>query len=435
MLRIGLYLLCFSLASMPASRAFAEASDPYFDQDLQAANADARYAHLSRATEKVRVYRLHHYAPGDWDKLDPNFDGMIDAATAAKLRQPGAPSPRVKPTKSATAAPGEKPAAVPSGSTVPDGQSLVKAKPMPPDAWGTSPGRFVFYLRKDFTDLVSLSQPNYPADSVGATLSYTSNKITNNNVWAGQAAVFSGYSYLAPNFGAPGQPYLLDLTAGPYYTVNKTFNSNSAQASQNTDVETFGGAAEVGGGNVLGIDQFFAFSQFRLGGTQDNVKDTSSVSGVADFIPVYAPLLIHQPHQIGSFRFRIDPSFLVQYDSVAGKNQLLLFSGRPQSLRIGPQISLWMVPFEGITDLEKLNATVTYHWENEAYSRAYLHWLEADLTYKLSANFGVTASYQNGSNENTGASTNVYTVSLTSALDYCLPACPTAPSSGSSGGQ
>lgn len=436
MLRLLSYFACV-FAVLSASRAFA-GPDPYFALDLQRANADPRYAHLVTAAEKVRVYRLHHYAPGDWDKLDPTFDGAISEDAAASLRASSADSPQLKrsrtPARTVVRVASANSSSVDLSAAVASAKSSTPTQKATPATSPSPTGQWVSYLRKDFTDIYSIISPNSAPASTGATFSYTDDQIAKNAQLTGQGAIFGGYSYLAPQFNLQSQPYLLGFAAGPYYTFNEARNTNSADISKNTDQQTYGGTAELGYGNVLGIDNFTTFTRVSVGKVEDNIKHTSDLSGTLNFIPVYAPLLIHWPHGIPTsdttdILFRFDPSFVVQYDTVEGKNQILLFSNQTKSLRIGPQVGVWSVPFDGVPYWDKLIADVTYHWAMETYSHQDFHWLEADLTYKLSPNFGVTATYENGKNENTGARTNEYLISLSSALDYCVPTCPGASSS------
>jgi hypothetical protein len=429
MLRIGVYVACICAVQI-ASTVHADELDSYFQQDLQRANADLRYAHLVKASEKVRVYRLHNYACG-WDVLDPTFDGVVTAASAAQLRASVSDCLRAPRSK--------KGPAVRTSTQV---ASLSSAVPLPrsvePPSKGQNeatpvnqPGQWVMYLRKNFSDIYSLTAPNSPPASTGATFSYSNDRIAKNAVWSGEGAIFGGYRYLAPQFGLNGQPYVLGFAAGPYYTFNESLNTKSSDVSKNINTETFGGTAELASGNFLGIDTFTAFTRVSLGDVQDNIKGTSDLSATANFVPVYAPWLVHWPHGIPTsattdFLFRIDPTFVVQYDSIEGKNQVLPFSKQTRSLRLGPQIGVWSVPFDGVPYLENLIVNVTYHVAAETYSRQNFHWVEADLTYKLNANFGVTASYKNGNDENTGAKTNQYMISLSTALDYCVPTCPGA---------
>jgi hypothetical protein len=361
--------------------------------------------------------------------LDPTFDGLVSATAAARLRSRIVTTGRKPPPPPIdTKVIASTSATVPAAST-PVQSPLVAKNPQPAAApANNSAGQWVAYLRKDFTDLYSINSPNIPADSTGAAFSYSSDQIAKNTVWSGEGAVFAGYNYLADQFVLHGQPYILGFTAGPYYTWNATFNSNSADASKNSDVQTAGGVAELAAGNFLGVDRFFEFTRVAVGETQNYVKNTSSLSATADFIPVYDPLLIHYPYWIKTFGssqlgFRFDPDFRIQYDSINGENKLLLFSNRTDSLRVGPQVGLWLKPFGAVPYLENLIVNAVYHWDEELYSRQSLYWSEVDFTYKLNANFGITATYQNGKNENTGASTNLFKISLSSALDFCTSGC------------
>jgi hypothetical protein len=120
-----------------------------------------------------------------------------------------------------------------------------------------------------------------------------------------------------------------------------------------------------------------------------------------------------------------DPDFRIQYDSLDGGNKPLLLSNRTDALRIGPQVGIWLRPFDAVPYLENTIANAIYHWDEELYSRQNLYWAEVDLTYKFNANVGITASYQNGKNESTGATTNLFKISLSSALDFCSSVCST----------
>jgi hypothetical protein len=439
-LRIILYLSCVVFFQI-SSGAIADTLDPYFQSDLQKANADPRYSHLVRSSEKVRVYRLHNYVPGNWDTLDPTFDGIISSEAAAKIRASSGSNQQRTTSKRKTAPVAAKPteeAALTSDiAAAPKPSQAAPAMKVTAAATGSESGQWVAYVRKDFTDIYSLIAPNSAPASTGATFSYASDQIAKNTTVSGQGAIFAGYTYLAPQFNLHSQPYLLGVAAGPYYTFNEARNTNSADFSKNTDSQTYGGTAEIATGNVLGIDTLTEYTRVSLGNTEDYIKRTSALSGTLNIIPVYAPLWVHWPHgfptsETSNFLFRIDPSFVVQYDSVEGKKQILLFSNQTKSLRIGPQIGFWSVPFDGVTYFENFVANVTYHWATEAYSNQDFHWFEADLTYKLSPAFGITASYQNGKTETTGTKTNQYTISLSSALDYCVPACADASASSSS---
>jgi hypothetical protein len=372
----------------------------------------------------------------NWDALDPNFDGVVNASAAAKIRsghtnvgclKQRPPMPAV--ARQSVVPPSPAMAAAQTSQTTP---LVVKSKQVA-DV-NAAPGQWVLYLRKDFTDIYSIAAPNSPASSVGASFSYSNDMVAKNAVWSGQGAIFGGYNYLAPQFVLNAQPYVLGFAAGPYYTFNRVLNTNSANSSKNVDTQTSGGALELVLGNDLDVDRFNEFTRVTIGAVQDDIKDTSNLSATADFIPVYDPLLIHYPHFIKTSAssyvgIRFDPEIKIEYDSVEGKKQVVPFSNRTKSLRIGPQFGLWLVPFDSVPYLENINVNLVYHWDSEMYSRQNLHWFEADVVYKLNPSFAITANYKNGRDENTGANTKSYIVSLSSALDYCLPACAAASAS------
>ena len=429
MLRALLTCICLCAMQITGAAAFAEISDPYFDEDLRNANLDSRYSHLTTASEKVRIYRLHNCAPTNWDALDPNFNGTIADTTIAKLRLSCAALLHRSHIKDPRARHSLKTASLPGAGL------LEQRDPPSPQTAHTgsvshengSGSGLVAYARKNLTDINSLIFPNPDPTAVGASVSYSNNQVAKNITWAGQAAVFAGYRYMAPNYAPAGEPFLLGFAIGPYYTINANYNPYVSPPTKNTDTQTYGGAAELGLGNLFGIDRLDEYTRVSLGGVQNYVAATSGFSGGIDFIPVYDPLLIHYPHSIqlagGSYLgFRFDPEFRIQYDSA--NNGLLLFSNRKDALRIGPQFGLWVSPFQAVKYLENINFNLVYHVADEIYSGQAFQWFEGDLTYKLARNVGITASYQSGENEATGAQTRLYMVSITSALDYCDPGCP-----------
>jgi hypothetical protein len=115
-------------------------------------------------------------------------------------------------------------------------------------------------------------------------------------------------------------------------------------------------------------------------------------------------------------RFNILPEVKAQYDN-ATNSKPLLFSGKQEAFRIGPEATVLfnVVPNAGLPDfMDRISAKITYRSQTEFYSHRQLNWFDTSLTYDLDQQgyFALTATYQNGSIDETGQQANVYKVAL-----------------------
>jgi hypothetical protein len=259
-----------------------------------------------------------------------------------------------------------------------------------------------------------VTDPTSNSSAAGAGISYSSDAIARNNSWTFHGTAIGAYNF-DNGFGPSQTVNLFAGSFGLYAGENRATNSNAKLASQNVDTDTFGGFLEMGFDHIMGGDQWI---RVKVGAVNDNIKLTSAISTTAEWIPVYSDFLIHWPHffstpltQIG---IRFDPELKVQFDDAV--NQTLLFSNGRDALRIGPQFGLWIQPFADIACLSNLNINLVYHWAYETYSKQDLSWFQVAATYNLDPNgmLGLTASYQKGSDENTGKQTDVVKLTLTS---------------------
>jgi hypothetical protein len=186
----------------------------------------------------------------------------------------------------------------------------------------------------------------------------------------------------------------------------------------NANSTNYGGVLELGFISPGGSNTF----RILGGGTDDNLKHTSSGNAVAQWYPVYYPLYIHTPisQPVGlPIILRFDPDLAARYDGATGTNQIVLFNNRQQSMRLGPELALNILPYPTVPAfLANLSALVSYDWYYEAYTRKDLNWFASSLKYKLDADghAGINAMYQRGRDQQTGASTNIYTVGLSGNL-------------------
>jgi hypothetical protein len=256
-----------------------------------------------------------------------------------------------------------------------------------------------------------LGSPIDTANAQGAELSFTRDVLGKNTIWSAKALGAAVYNIPGPDL--PGRPNLFNTTLGAYATINKVFNSNSKNASKNSDSFGGGGMAEFDVDNFLGGTHYF---RFRAGGTSDRLSNVNLGSGVAEWFPIYPQLYFYRPFQITpqlGLDFR--PEVLVQFDGTNDEKNKLAFNNRSQALRIGPQATLIVFSFVEDPFWSRLSGQVTYHPYYEAVSRHTNAWLKTSITYNLTddGNVGLTASYKRGPEEDTGTRDNLYKVSLT----------------------
>jgi hypothetical protein len=276
------------------------------------------------------------------------------------------------------------------------------------------------YLRQDWKDIgiISGAQCTDSVDKAqGAQASYTTDRIANNRIASIHGTAALVYSSVTGDI--PGQITPYETTFGAYTTVNKLTNSAKSRVKSNVDTLAYGGLFELGLKVPNSGTHYF---RIRGGSVEDDLKNTTAANAAFEWLPVYAPLHIHTP-MIEPFGLptilRFDPDFVVLYDSAIGKNQFLAFNNRQESIRIGPQLALNIWPFPGATDfLSRFHGLIVYDWNYETHSRKELNWFSGSLTFNIdqAGHFGITGSYKRGRDEDTGASTNLYLLSLSGKI-------------------
>jgi len=189
-------------------------------------------------------------------------------------------------------------------------------------------------LRQNFEDIGLLGCPEDVDKATGASISYTDDYVAQNRSWAvnGTAAVV----YASVNDKANRS-----TSVAAYVTVDRSQNSNKNLTSKNVDVIAGGGALELGSLNILGGQQYF---RLRVGAITDNIQNTTAVSAVAEWIPVYFAYNIHFPFAlIGPSGAQFNPEIVAQFDRSTDRHELA-FSDHHDAFRIGPQIRLLLFP-------------------------------------------------------------------------------------------
>lgn len=345
--------------------------------------------------------------------------GHFDAATLAALKE------KIPAFRRAAASP------APSGKTpVASKQSkpnVLKAEP-PAAQSAAAPaaalfknvspcGGLHFLLRDSWADVGVLGCPTSVKKATGASISYSDDYVAQNRNWAakGMAALYySEWDLIYPGFSSGW----FDKSLGFYVEDNSNFNSSSKLASKNSDIRTAGFSGELG--YASGNDyQYFRVTPNVV---WDAIKNTTAVAVMGEYIPALSSLGFWTVfHEFGdSLNWQFDPDMKLQYASTTDPKNPLQFSGKSQSLRIGPELTFLVQPFAGGTNdfLGRIGVNTTFHPWYEAYTGRGSYWWTTALNYRLDdhGNFGLKFSYNRGLDENSGMMTNQYLASLSGKL-------------------
>jgi hypothetical protein len=277
-----------------------------------------------------------------------------------------------------------------------------------------------FIVRQSWKDLgnaAGAACPDAAAKAQGAQVSFANDLAANNRVVTinGTAAVL--YNSITGDVPAP-MPYAVSV--GAYTTVDDVSNSATSQMKSNVDTLAYGGLLNLGYSTSTGGNYFM----LRGGIIEDFVKNTTAGNAVLDWSPVVYPLYIHYPYHFASLGLpiitRFDPDLVARFDSATGRNQLLAFNNMHDSLRLGPELALTIVPDPGYISgpLSRFTALLGYDIWYETYSKKELTWFTSSLTYNLdeAGNFGIQGTYNQGRDVNTGKWANIYTIGLSGKI-------------------
>jgi hypothetical protein len=245
-------------------------------------------------------------------------------------------------------------------------------------------------------------------------------------MWAAQAmagAVFSDCRNIPPGFGLSG---FVEKSVAVYAQINSDYNSNATLAKKNNvDARTAGLSGEVAylnglDYNVLRVTPNVVF---------DNIKNTTAGAVMIQYVPVWMsiPWLWTDYEIYPNVYFQFDPTLDLQYASAMERSQPLQFSGKDQSLRIGPELTVLLSPFgKNISNpLANISLTETFHPWYEAYNGRGSYWWSNGVVYTFPTpksndtqyvQAAVAFTYNRGLDENSGTMTNQYLLSLTGKL-------------------
>lgn len=269
-----------------------------------------------------------------------------------------------------------------------------------------------FILRKDFEDIRLFSNIVPNADAEGAEFSVTRDNIKRDTTWSADALAALAYIYTVENIHST----FMGFAIAPYVRINREIHSTLID--NNVDTTAFGLSGEVGFRNRL-----FGSSDHlrgRMAVVRDGLTSAEMVHATGEWIPYYLSRFGTIPGTFINYNFI--PEVKAQYDSTTASGKIIQFSGRSESLRVGPEATVrfkMVAPDGPLYDyLRRLTGKITYHWWTELYSGRQDSWLDTSLTFNVDPEgfIGLKASYRRGRSEETGAQTDLYKLGLTAKV-------------------
>jgi hypothetical protein len=295
-------------------------------------------------------------------------------------------------------------------SALPANSSPKLAPPLPP------PIATNFYpmLRRDFDDVWLFDKRKGVsdiADAEGAEFAWASDRVAGNSTWSAHALGAVVYQRLSNRYGP--EPDFIGLSLAPFVQIDRVRNSNPNSQTNNLDTITFGGSTEIGF-DMLGGSHYF---RARGAAVSDRISDTSSGSGVLEWIPVYDRLL-NSPFGVASlpFVFVFGPEIKVRYDNVIVDDAT---GDKSYLWRTGPQAALrYKIVSETLPAfLNSFHGQTTYSWLTADHNQTFSYF-NTSVTYNLDPEgyLGLTGSYTKGRSEDTGRKVDLWKASLTGKL-------------------
>jgi hypothetical protein len=269
---------------------------------------------------------------------------------------------------------------------------------------------------------LGLSECPTPFDSgtvKGALFSYGGDAVKHNNTWTAQALGALNYSWEGWD---PKNDFFQPIyfSTGLYGSTNTILNSAKSLTKNNTEVYTYGlmGSLGIAPPN-RGLYQNFNFS---VGGVSNDLTNINAYNETIRYTPAWGDLWLAKPISIDPLplSLRFEASLIGQFDQAGEHDKVnrLAFNNQFDSVRIGPQLALNLIPNTSedtpYAFLKGLSASLIYHWAYETIGDKALPLFTANVNYTLdeAKHFALSATYQRGYDENTGIYMNQYLIGL-----------------------
>lgn len=374
-----------------------------------AASQDQEQGTLLTATQMKAIVCQKHDADtlAALKQADSSF--QCDALPARSVvKHTASPPPKMKVASLA--------ATTPAKSNPSVGPTATKPAPALSNNISACPGIY-FMLRDSWSDVGVLGCPTAVKKATGASISYSDDYVAKNRNWATKGLAGIGYSevnIIHPG-ASPGEWF--DKSVAFYVEDNSSYNSNSKLISKNSDSRTAGFSGELG----YAIANDYHFFRVTPNVVWDAIKDTTAVAVMGEYIPAMSSLGFWTVfHEFGDvFNWQFDPDIKFQYARTTDPKNPVQFSGKSQSFRIGPDLTVLVQPFGTGNDFwSRIGLNTTFHPWYEAYSGRGSYWWTSAVNYRLDDQgyFGVKFSYSRGLDENSGVMTNQYLASLSGKI-------------------
>jgi hypothetical protein len=184
------------------------------------------------------------------------------------------------------------------------------------------------------------------------------------------------------------------------------------------------GSAEFAPPHTIGLYHNFNFS---AGGVSNDLTNVTAFNETIQYSPAWVEYYIARLFEVGTIPLylQFDHSIIAKFDQAGEYNKAhkLLFNNEYNSVRLGPQIIVRLTPNKSETDtpfleLTRFSAFLTCHWAYEFVGDRALPLFGAEVDYTLddAKHFALTATYQNGYDENTGIWKNQMLIGLTGKM-------------------
>ena len=267
-------------------------------------------------------------------------------------------------------------------------------------------------LRLDFnnTALFGCPDTNSLIESEGAQITATYNSLTNTTSGSLDGIGAAVFRFKADN----DSDVIQGLRFGPYVQSDGTSQlATNTSPSKNTYQFTEGAFIQAS----FNPDSSDEIDYWRIrGGINESSTGTQSASVVAEYLPTNK--------WFGSTRDLfgtgvlgiIYPDIILQYDhTISEPNTASLFFDHDEALRVGAQATatFYLANRNNVPVISNLALGVTYHASTDALSGRGYSWVLTTLSYQITSNFGIAASYGRGNSELTANDTSQVKLGLT----------------------
>ncbi len=364
--------------------------------------------------QEFEAYRMHTEVD-DYKYFDKNCNGKIDRSERteidAYLKRVIRDGARAEYERYLA---NKEPIVIPPDKPDPRKRAIVAGGPSP---------LFVTALKT----LQSFRPPSDYRQASGATFSYARDDKNLNTTWSAKGIVAYPFAWTPEEYigrRPPHVPYVAGLAFTPAITFQRVANSDSTIAKRSdVNVLTYAGGGEVAIGNFID-DTMTHYFRIRGAAVSNFDSEMRSWNVVAEYQPVtrfpYLPDL-SGPNQVPNLplTYQVDALIRMHYAEKIGDLSDPIFNRGNQALRIGPVVSLAVLPQAKsnlVPDwLKRANFNFTYSWlDNIRTSQTYSHLL-ASLGYAIddTGHYAIKVSYERGRIEETAQDVAITKIGLT----------------------